>query len=152
MIEIADCLKIPVYKNSALNILSPDEAGITLLLEDAPAIVFDDRMRPTRIRFTIAHELGHILLSHPMADGREQIEEKDADMFAARLLAPACVLWGLGAYTTEQISRYCDISYAAAELRAANMYKLQKRNKFLTNSLEKQVYAQFLHFMKENRM
>ena len=41
-----------------------------------------------RHRFTAAHELGHVLMHHEMAPG-EHKTEREADKFAAELLAPA---------------------------------------------------------------
>lgn len=38
-----------------------------------------------RLRFTLAHELGHIVLGHRL---EEDWEEKEADFFASQLLAP----------------------------------------------------------------
>ena len=64
-------------------------------------IFYDDaRCTPERQRVTIAHELGHIMLHHSgklknrePADGDATVEQA-ANVFASRLLAPACVLWG----------------------------------------------------------
>lgn len=36
----------------------------------------------------------------------KKIEE--ADMFAARLLCPSCVLWGLNLHTADEIARTCE--------------------------------------------
>ncbi len=79
-------------------------------------------------------------------------DETEADMFAARLLAPACVLWGINAVTPEQIATACDISRTAATYRAERMDLLRKRGKFLTSPLERQVYKQFEDYIKNNRL
>lgn len=127
---------------------------------DKPIILFDQEKPPVRIRFTIAHELGHLILGHvtPERDvdpdwEQRQIEtvEADANQFAARLLAPACVLWGLGVHTAEEISRFCNISKQAAQVRAERMTILYQRKKFLTSPVERQIYEQFLPFIKEVR-
>ena len=52
-------------------------------------VLYDDGANPFRRRFTLAHELGHIILNHSM---EEKYEEDEADYFAAELLAPSPVL------------------------------------------------------------
>ena len=55
------------------------------------AIIFynDEIESEERKRFTIAHEIGHIVLRHK---GYSEINEKEADAFAAQLLLPHCIL------------------------------------------------------------
>ena len=55
------------------------------------AIIFynDEIESKERKRFTIAHEIGHIVLKHK---GFSTINEKEADTFAAQLLLPHCIL------------------------------------------------------------
>ncbi|MEE1075767.1 MAG: ImmA/IrrE family metallo-endopeptidase, partial [Acutalibacteraceae bacterium] len=108
-----------------------------------------------RCRFTIAHELGHILLGHELINDRyfrkfdiskPQIET-EADMLASRLLAPACVLWGMNLHTADEIAKACNITKKAAQVRADRMATLYKRNKFLTSPLEKKVFKNFSGFI-----
>ena len=75
-------------------------------------------------------------------------KEKDADSFAVRLLAPACVLWGLNIHTAEEIQKICGLSRTAAEHRAKRMEVLYERNKFLTSSLERKVYENFKEWIE----
>lgn len=78
--------------------------------------------------------------------------EQAANVFASRLLAPACVLWGCGAKTPEQIAALCGISHKAAQFRADRMEMLYKRNKFLSSPLEREVYRQFAAYIEENKL
>lgn len=71
---------------------------------------------------------------------------------ASRLLAPACVLWGCGVRSAEDIERLCDISRAAAEFRWSRMQELYRRQRFLTSPLERLVYAQFEDYIKGHRL
>lgn len=116
---------------------------------------------PGRVRFTVAHEMGHILLGH-LGDGEHTLynrepspedspEEHAANVFASRLLAPACVLHALGAVTPEQIAAACDISLTAARFRAGRMGILEQRGKYGTSPLERQVLSQFQRYIDRTK-
>lgn len=76
--------------------------GFTLRMHGNYAIFVDDTMSSERQRFTIAHEIGHIVCGHLQDGGRTVIcrepaatdspQERQANIFASRFLAPACVL------------------------------------------------------------
>lgn len=52
-------------------------------------ILYNDDLTPGRIRWTLAHELGHILLRHFLSEGITEFQkEKEADLYAQQLLAP----------------------------------------------------------------
>lgn len=102
-------------------------------------------------RYTIAHEIGHIVLGHTEISSNPYLDEYAAERFAIGILAPACVLWGLDIHSARDISELCNISLASAKIRAERMSVLYKRNKFLTSPLEKQVYEQFSDFIEKNR-
>ncbi len=133
--------------------------GFVQFIDGRPTIFVSSKIKNTgRARFTIAHELGHIILYHENSfelvknnpKNPDSKVEQNANIFAARLLSPACVLWGCNAKTPEQIMQLCNISYTAALYRAQRMEKLYKRGKFLTSDKEKQVYEQFLGFIDEH--
>lgn len=116
-------------------------------------VFYNAEQPPGRVRFTIAHELGHVLLGH-LGEGEHTVynrepspndapEEHTANVFASRLLAPACVLHALGAVTPEQIAAACDISLAAARFRSGRMGVLEHRGKYGASPLERKVLAQF---------
>lgn len=112
----------------------------------------------TRQRFTVMHELGHYVLGHlgdePLSRSESECrleQEQAADKFAIDVLAPACVLWGIGLYTPEKIADLCQISMQAARIRANRMQKLYHRNMFLTHPLEQQVFEQFQDFIRKNK-
>lgn len=119
----------------------------------------DNNCSLARQRFTVAHELGHLILGHtgslynrdpnPMDDPKETA----ANVFASRLLSPACVLWGCGVTNAEQIVKLCNISHQAAWFRMMRLQKLYDREQlfirehghscFLMHPLERQVFEQF---------
>lgn len=133
-------------------------SGLTFYIRDHPVILYNELETPQRIRFTIGHELGHLVLGHvrPWEHTRQNREpqpgdspmEQAANRFAADLLAPACVLWGLDLHRAEDIARVCKISIQAAQFRAERMEILYQRNQFLLHPLERAVYRQFVPYIK----
>lgn len=129
--------------------------GKSMIVDGRPIILVNKNYTDRRKRFTIAHELGHILLGHVGMYGLVNREpsanddpiEKEANVFASRLLAPACVLWGCGVNSAEEIAELCNISTQAAEYRMERIKELYRRNKFLTSPLERAVYTQFKGFI-----
>lgn len=142
-----------------LTALTVQTDGLTFYAGTEPVILYSEVCSPERIRFTIAHELGHIVLRH-VAPGSittknrepspgDSQQETAANQFAARLLAPACVLWGLELHTADEIAAACRISKKAAQFRAERMKILYARNKFLSSPLEHKLYQRFVPFMEE---
>ena len=104
-----------------------DNDGISTIINGQPVILISNKCGVARQRFTCAHELGHILMGHvgkyqlvnrEPSRGDNPIEQA-ANVFASRILAPACVLWALDARTPEEIASLCQISHQAATFRAS---------------------------------
>ena len=133
--------------------------GYTTIFLGVPMIFVSKECSPERQRFTIAHELGHILLDHVgqaelvnrEPDPGDNPIEHEANVFASRLLAPACVLWALNVREPEEIAALCRISRQAAEFRAERMKLLYARNRFLYSPLEQKVHEQFREFMTRKK-
>ena len=137
-----------------------DNDGYSTIINSQAFVFISSKASIERQRFTAAHELGHILLGHTgkyvltnrEPSGKDNPIEQAANVFASRLLAPACVLWGCNAHTPEEIMKLCHISRTAAEFRAERMKLLYDRNKFLISPIERQVYQQFLPYIKEHTL
>ncbi len=147
----------PLIRELGLEAQCDISDGFTVRSGDRCYVFYNMEQPPGRVRFTIAHELGHVLLGH-LGDGEHTVynresssedapEEHTANVFASRLLAPACVLHALGAVTPEQIAAVCDISMAAARFRAGRMGVLEQRGKYGASPLERQVLAQFRSYI-----
>ena len=157
VLKIARAAGIKVIKNSTVNVLEPNVFGRSYYNGKKWFIVYDDTRTLEQKRFTVAHELGHIFLGHELIYGKypQTVEfmkkpksEQQADMFAIRLLCPACVLWGLDLHSADDIARYCLVDPDTAMLRAKRMKELYGRDKFLMIPLEKTVYENFKPYIE----
>lgn len=137
-------------KRDINGLLRNDERGRTVNADGELYILVKDEPIPQK-RYTIMHEIGHIVLGHTEAFGSSDVDEYAAERFAIGVLAPACVLWGIGVKTAEEIAEMCNISITAAKNREKRMAELYARNKFLISPLEKQVFEQFSDFINNKK-
>ncbi len=162
-----------IYKLK-LDTIAKSSDGFTLFMNNQYKIFYDNTKSVARIRFTLGHELGHIICKHEfqkVSDSyittrnsepkqNDSIIETEANMFAARLLAPACVLHELKLFTAEEIAEHCCISQQAAEFRCQRLLLLEERNKqflferdygcYYISNLEKQVKEQFSNYINNH--
>lgn len=75
-------------------------------------IVYNDDTEPGRVKLTVFHEIGHIVLKH----GSDPSEEKEAeaDYFAKQLAAPRCLLRLREHLTPTEIHDIYGLSWEAA--------------------------------------
>lgn len=113
-----------------------------------------------RRRWTLAHEIAHVLLGH-VSDSTCSSErcEKAADEFASQLLAPLSVLHFCCVSSAEEICRICGVSMQAAEIRFRQLTALRKKNSaavrqgdvtvFAQTMEERELLANFMPFISE---
>lgn len=159
---------IEVIKKAGLESQCVENDGFLYRIGSRVLIFYNPQCSIGRQRFTVAHELGHYYLGHTgklinreMSPNDSSIEQA-ANVFASRILAPSCVLWGLGVQTAGQIAELCNISPIAAKFRMERMAMLFERERefvalrgrscFLMSSLERQVYNQFESYIKTHRL
>ncbi len=83
----------------------------------------------SRRRWTLAHELSHILLGHISGSAVQPLDEScelDADRFAAELLAPLDVLQFCAVSSPQEIARLCELSMQAAQYRYEELTALRR--------------------------
>lgn len=118
-------------------------------------IFLNTQLIKTRARFTVAHELGHILLKHNNLEHSTHtnigLEEYQANIFARCLLMPAIVLKEINCITPQDISSICNVSLQSAEYRSKRLKELIQRNKFYTSHLEQQIYNNFKNFIENKK-
>ncbi len=139
-------------------------------------IFYDDEKSIQRQRFSIAHELGHILLhleGGKYSDKSLRLEkdelpchtdeiEVEANTFAARLLAPLCVLQFMNVSSPSQIASLCEIGFTAARLRYDRLCRVRKRSAerrrekghgtFLIDGYERMVLENFRDYIERNKL
>lgn len=135
--------------------------GFVTKIGDKKAIYLNEQKGTTqRRRFTLAHELGHIVLDHPInpiiyrnseVDENQSPTEIQANIFARDLLMPAGVLAKLHVTTVDEIMQICNVSYTSAQIRLERLTELYKRNKFGAHPLERQVTSQFKDFISSKK-
>jgi hypothetical protein len=96
--------------------------------------VYDASVTPqTRIRWTLAHEIGHIVLEHlhlynetsinrgGLTPKKYKVLEDEADFFAAELLQPITIVKILGCRTQKDVMRVFNVSRKAAANRLTDV-------------------------------
>lgn len=141
-----------------------DNDGFTIKVNEKYIIFYDDTIKPHgRSRFTLAHELGHIVLGHIESNNiscRNRATmwnkgehsainklEAQANIFASRLLAPAFVLHELHIDTIDKMMTLTGLSRQASLIRLQRMSILEHRNKFYSHPLERKLREQFEFFI-----
>ncbi len=117
--------KLSEKKRKLLNIASED--GCHALWEIKKSvfvnvIYFNDNMPERRIRFTILHEIGHIILNHTE---HSDLAESEANYFAKYALAPPPLVHEL------KISDYLELAEKFNLSHECAFYSMQKYSKWL---------------------
>lgn len=91
---------------------------LILYHDDDPIIKGYPRQNRSRLRWTLAHELGHALLNHE-ADGL--IQEAEANCFASQLLCPDCIcermVFNFDVIDLEEVKEHFGLSKEAAIIK-----------------------------------
>lgn len=148
---------------------NPHAVCVSLCIENMWHIFLQNGLPPEYAAFAVAHELGHIILHHgtcapapkiraftgwenegDILDDPQELEDYAADIFAVRLLAPACVLHEMHVDSPARIAQLCCLPRKAASLRGERMELLNRRDVFYADPMEKKVMRQFLPFIRSH--
>lgn len=120
-------------------------------------IVYDDTvLSQGRIIWTIAHEIGHIVLKHliqfeqteinkGLTEKETEILEKEADAFASEFLSPAPILISCNCVKKKAIVKLCGLSDEAATYREEYLKNYKPEEKF--QQLNEEIFKQFYNFI-----
>lgn len=157
---VSICHKLGIFVGYDNDLANYNNDGYSTIISGSAKIAINPMCSKQRKRFTVAHELGHILLGHvgeynlinrePSPD--DNPIEQAANVFAIRLLSPICVLKGCHVRSANDISKLCDISITSAEYRFKRYQELIKRDKFFLSLLERKVYEQFEQFIQDHQL
>ena len=127
-------------------------------------VVYDDRVENyQRVRWTIAHEIGHIVLGHlvsfeatalcrgSLTEKDYKVLEREADTFAVNLLAPMTIINRLPSIQTKaDIMKLCNLSVEASD-NCMEELRLLKSGKKLTFPIKEEdvLHRLFFRFINE---
>lgn len=122
-------------------------------------ILYNEKVKnKQRIRWTIAHELGHYMLKHneltnktllgrsTLTEKEYQVFESEANCFARELLAPQTVIAKLGKINMFDIQNICEVSIEAASnvIKFLNK-KIEKGYRFNFNKNIAILFSEFIN-------
>ena len=130
--------------------LIPSNDALTFEFESSIYILFDNSLPIHRLRFALAHEIGHIIMQHR----KRKIDnyEQEANMFASRLLMPMCWLYLHNIQSPAEIVKLCNVSFESASYRFARYQMLLRRNKFLISPLERKLLNKIKKYEKGKKL
>lgn len=141
-----------IYGEDGLAIYDPVIKKYTILI--------NEKAEPFgRVRWTVAHELGHIVLEH-LSDTRTTINkwdlspdeynerEQEAHIFAGEILSPKFIIYRIGAHSAAEIEDICELSTAASISRENAIRELINDKTKMHDSMLSIIptFAKFLEF------
>lgn len=108
-------------------------------------VYYNDEKLIGRVRFSLAHEIGHIALNHDEPRTKEQ--EKEADCFASYFLAPRMAIHYSGCKNHVETAKQFNVTYEAAQIAFDDYRHWYRKAVYKMDSFDKAMYA---HFYNEN--
>lgn len=119
-------------------------------------ICYNETFSPNMIRWTLMHEIAHIILGHVSApvsvmsrvsEAERSLFEVEAQGFARRILCPSIILHDCRAIEPGQIMHLCGVTWETAQYLSEYVKRLEARGKFRAHPLEREVEKQFQAFI-----
>ena len=118
------------FGQDGMDLIESSDFGFTILQKKTGRyIVCYNEQNPYKvIRFTLAHELGHILMGHQL--GEDSYEEKEANCFARNLLCPVPIADYFQLKTVKDYASFFHVSTSMASVtlrcRDSDRYYIDK--------------------------
>lgn len=144
--EIAALLRIGIVSYSSLPnraqelAILESEDGFSFLTDHGWIIFYNDRKTFERIRFTISHEIGHILLDHSQAS---DLAESEANHLARYLLAPPVLVQFVAHLGIGQVADFFLIGLEAASNALRQASNRWQYGKLFFSDADQQIFALF---------
>lgn len=158
--QVAKDIGVSIYRLLNDIVKSKDGAAMYCGATKEYKILYNDTMKnKNRIRWTMTHEIGHIVLGHHKYDesiiargGLSQRHyrtlEMEADFFASLVLAPPVVLHKLKVKSPNEIAKICKLSKQASKNRYR--YYLRWKN-FKKDKRDLVIAENFYDFINQKR-
>lgn len=141
-----------IYGEDGLAIYDPDT--------ETYSIIINEKAEPYgRIRWTVVHELAHIVLGHlsnsktsivkwQLSEEEYNDMEQEAHIFAGEVLSPKFIIYRIGAHSSAEIQDICGLSIAASDSRENAIFELINDKRKMHDSMLTIIptFAQFLEF------
>lgn len=151
--------KLIPYTNSHDELMAISHDGFTYYYDGVFYIYYNESKPPKRIRFTLFHEIGHIILNHHIEFKKEILQssedtsflESEANIVARNLMAPAHLICNLYHDSYVLFSKFFQMSDEALTNRMKwlnrDFLKIKYKDKnFLFSEIKRlnQMYEQYL--------
>lgn len=104
-------------------------------------VYYNDKKPLGRIRFSLAHEIGHIVLGHE--EPRTEEQEKESDCFASYFLAPRMAIHYSGCKNHVRVAKFFNISIEAAQYAFDDYRRWHRRAAYKMDKYDKAMYSHF---------
>ncbi len=126
--------------------------GFTNYFDGDYMVFYNPSLPPKRMRFTLAHELGHIFLGHighfaPLCACAGLTPDEQADLFASYLLCPPLLLQALKVNSPQQVAAWCDVSLPCAKRAFGILQQTRQTPHACLQNEETRLLAHFAPFL-----
>ena len=127
-------------KNPLLLELCGGYSGEAFSEQNTKIVAYNERQNPQRIRFSLMHELGHIILGHR---GESNQNEQEANYFASNILAPKMAIHYSSCKNHTEIAKLFNISLQAADIAFTEYRRWHRMAAYKMNFVDKEIYQHF---------
>lgn len=104
-------------------------------------IYYNDSMIIGKMRFSVMHELGHIVLGH--GEYRSEPLEAEANYFSSHILAPRMAIHYSGCKNHVQVAKLFNISIESAQYAFDDYRRWHRRAAYKMDGFDKAMYSHF---------
>lgn len=150
------------YKELVINAETKDSYAVRCTSQNRYCIYYNDIdkniVKSNRVRWNLAHELGHVILKHHAFCNKNKLFrgnidddvydylEEEADYFAQLILVPHAALIGFKIESYQNICFMCEISRPASKKRFYE-YSIWKKHINPSDAYDKQIFHLFYPFI-----